>query len=153
MIVTISWKDIESIWREKLWQARQSPIEPNSAMNFLGGYSNFNMTTEPIFLGYYFYDKLVGVNSGHMCENKEYRSRGLYVDPEHRGQGIGVQLLDATINQARNENAKMIWSLPRFTSWKTYQKAGFILHGDWFRTETSDSNAYCWQWISENSYK
>lgn len=143
MINLISWETIKHVWTDHLWTKRESPIEPNSAMNFLNGYSSYNLHTTPTFLGYFVDKELAGVNSGHMCENNQYRSRGLYVFDKYRGQGLGVKLLLATINQAKNENADMIWSLPRYTSWNTYSNAGFVLSSEWFTTETSNSNAYC----------
>jgi GNAT superfamily N-acetyltransferase len=72
-----------------------------------------------------------------------YRSRGLWVDPKHRGKGIGKQLLVETINQAKREDARMIWSFPKHTSWKTYNSVGFELTSDWQSSETSNENAYC----------
>ena len=143
MVKLITWEIIKEVWTNFLWPIRNSPIESNSAMNYLGGYSYNNMNTSPTFFGYYDGDYLIGVNSGHMCENNQYRSRGLYVSDKYRGQGIGVKLLLATIDQAKIENADMIWSLPRQSSWKTYSVAGFVLSSDWFQTETSNSNAYC----------
>lgn len=143
MIETISWAIIKQVWTDYLWVERKSPIEPNSAMNFLNGYSLYNLTTQPTFFGYYICGILAGVNSGHMCDGNQYRSRGLYVFNKYRGNGIGVKLLLAAIEQANVEDASMIWSLPRKTSWNTYSRVGFMLSSDWFKTETSDSNAYC----------
>ena len=142
MIVNISFDDIYDVWVNKLWPKRHSPIEPTSAMNFLGGYDINNMSYSPSFFGYMFDNKLVGVNSGHMCSDNSYRSRGLYVEEDYRRQGIGVKLLLETVNQAKKENAIMVWSLPRKTSYFTYNNAGFVLASDWFATETSDFNAY-----------
>lgn len=143
MIHELNWEDILTIWQNKLWPKRISAIEPNSAMNFLTGYSSYNMITKPTFFGYFVDGNLSGVNSGHMCDNMQYRSRGLYVDPKYRGHGIGVELLKATIGQAKLENADMIWSMPRKSSWNTYSRAGFELASEWFKTETSENNAYC----------
>jgi GNAT superfamily N-acetyltransferase len=112
-------------------------------MELNGGYDMYNMSTVPTFFGYYINDDLVGVNSGHGCSDNMYRSRGLWVDPDYRGKGIGKQLLIATINQAKLEDATMIWSFPKHTSWKTYNSVGFELASDWQRSETSDENAYC----------
>ena len=102
----------------------------------------FNMSTTPTFFGLYVGDELVGVNSGHMCLGNHYRSRGLFVYPKHRGKNYGVMLLYRTVEQGKKEGAEMVWSLPRQTSIKTYQAAGFELASEWFPTETSDFNAY-----------
>ena len=143
MIKSLSWEEILPIWQTQLWPNRISPIEPNSAMELVGGYSMYNMNTVPKFFGYYVDNTLVGVNSGHCCLNKMYRSRGLWVLSEHRGKGIGQQLLTETINQAKHEGSDMIWSFPKRTSWKTYNSVGFELASDWQKSETSDENAYC----------
>jgi len=142
MIVEITWEQIHDIWRNKLWPDRVSPIQKNSAMCFLQGHNMYNSSTLSSFFGYNINDIIVGVNSGHGTDNG-YRSRGLWVNPEYRGLGIGQQLLLATIKQAVNENYNMIWSVPRYTSWNTYKNFGFELASDWFKTETSDQNAFC----------
>lgn len=142
MIEKISWDQILNIWSNRLWPNRISKIEPNSAMVYMGGYDMFNMNTTPTFFGLFVNNELVGVNSGHMCNDKQYRSRGLFVDPKHRGNKYGSMLLSATIEQGRLEGADMVWSLPRKTSILAYQHAGFELSSDWFPTETSDYNAY-----------
>lgn len=143
MIKAISWEKILKIWSKELWPNRNSPIETNSAMCFLNGYDMNNMTKTPTFFGYFVNNKIVGVNSGHMCGDNSYRSRGLWVNPEFRNQGIGTLLLKETILQAEKESAKFIWSYPRKSSWNTYFKAGFELSSEWEKSETSDSNAYC----------
>lgn len=139
----ISWPDIQQIWRNHLWPGRVSDITANSAMVFLGGYNSKNMEYPASFWAYVLDDKIVAVNAGHMCADNSYRSRGLWVDTEHRGQGLGQGLLTATISQARQQQASFCWSLPRKTSWSTYQAAGFQLASEWFSTETSNQNAYC----------
>ena len=145
MIQKITWEEIYEVWSKELWPTRTSKIESTSAMNFLSGYNMDNMKNTPTLFGYVFGGKIIGVNSGHRCADGSYRSRGLYVDRQFRGLGIGLKLLHATMNEARKQQAKFIWSLPRMTSWKTYKGVGFKLASDWHGTETSDSNAYCYK--------
>lgn len=142
MINTISFKEIYQIWSTQLWPTRQSIIETHSAMNFLGGYDMKNMISIPTYFAYKLDNKIVGVNSGHLCHDNSYRSRGLFVFPEYRKQGIGKQLLLATIDQGINEHADYVWSYPKQTSWLTYQAAGFNLVSIWEQSEL-DLNAYC----------
>ena len=142
MINTISFKEIYQIWSTQLWPTRQSIIETHSAMNFLGGYDMKNMISIPTYFAYKLDNKIVGVNSGHLCHDNSYRSRGLFVFPEYRKQGIGKQLLLATIDQGINEHADYVWSYPKQTSWLTYQAAGFNLASIWEQSEL-DLNAYC----------
>ena len=142
MITEISFVEIYDIWNQYLWPNRQSKIESNSAMVFLGGYNIANMHFKPTFTAYKDNNKIVGVNSGHKCIDNSYRSRGLYVLPEYRKKGIGVALLRQTIKNARNENCEFVWSYPKQSSWNTYSIAGFNLAGDWHQSEL-DTNAYC----------
>jgi GNAT superfamily N-acetyltransferase len=144
MLTELNWKEIHSIWANQLWSTRSSPIEPTSAMCFLNGYDMDNMASTPTFYGYIIDNRIVGVNSGHACPNQHnYRSRGLWVDPDYRGQGIGQQLLTATIKQGQQEGYTQIWSYPRQTSWPTYLAVGFKLTSAWETSEASEANAYC----------
>ena len=143
MIETITFEEILPIWRNHLWPDRTSTIESNSAMCYKDGYDMFNMNTKPTFFAYKINNEIAGVNSGHMCKDNHYRSRGLFVFEKFRGMGIGTKLLIATIEQGRKENAHMCWSYPRDTSWKTYSSAGFLLDGEFSISETGN-NAYCY---------
>lgn len=143
MIETITFEEILPIWRNHLWPDRTSPIESNSAMCYKDGYDMFNMNTIPTFFAYKINNEIAGVNSGHMCKDNHYRSRGLFVFEKFRGLGIGTKLLTATIEQGRKENAHMCWSYPRDTSWKTYSSAEFLLDGEFSISETGN-NAYCY---------
>ena len=142
MIVIKRFEEILPIWREYLWPTRTSKIEPNSAMCFLGGYDIKNMIYATTFLAYEIDNDIAGVNSGHLCFDNSYRSRGLYVFPKYRGQGIGKELLLATIEQGKEKRANFIWSYPKQDSWKTYERAGFKLASDWEDSELG-KNAYC----------
>lgn len=142
MIKNISYEQIYEIWSYYLWADRVSPIEPISAMVYQSGYDLKNFEYSPSFFAYYINNKIVGVNSGHRCFDNSYRSRGLFVFPEYRRQGIGIHLLQATIEQGIKEQCKFVWSYPRFTSWSTYERAGFTLTSEWSTSETG-INAFC----------
>ncbi len=141
-IQKISFEEILPIWQNHLWPDRVSDITPTSAMSFMGGYDLQNMTDDPTFFACVIDGEIAGVNSGHMCMNNDYRSRGLYVFEKFRGKGIGTVLLKATIEQAKEEEASLCWSYPKDTSWNTYAKAGFILVSEWESAENG-TNAYC----------
>jgi len=142
MVKTITFEEILPVWTYHLWPDRVTPIEPNSAMCYLGGYDMFNMQTDPTFFAYYVDDKIAGVNSGHMCKDQHYRSRGLFVFDEFRKMGIGTSLLQATLEQGKKEGAVLCWSYPRDTSWNAYSKAGFEKSSEYFQGETGN-NCYC----------
>ena len=141
MIRHIQWNDIQKIWCEQLWPNRND-IEPQSAMLYKEGHDLKNFLFSPTFYGYYVDDQLVGVNSGHRCCDGSYRSRGLFVFPQYRNKGIATLLLKETINQSIKEGTSFIWSYPRKDSWRSYEKAGFTLSTDWYKTETG-YNAFC----------
>lgn len=145
----ITWEEILPIWEEHLWPDRTDAIESNSAMNFIDErqlskdtehplwedvqtYDLENMKTTPTFWGAFHNDKLVGVNSGHMCIDKLYRSRGLVVLPEYRNLQIAQKLLMKTISQAKHEGAIACWSYPKQSVQKVYSRQGFHCSGSEF---------------------
>lgn len=144
MLIELDWKKTYAIWANHLWPNRSSLIEPVSAMCYLNRHDMTNMQSNPTFFGYIINDNIVAVNSGHACPNQNnYRSRGLWVDPNYRRQGIGQQLLTATIKQGQREGYTEVWSYPRKSSWSTYRAVGFKLASEWETSETSEENAYC----------
>ena len=161
-IKKITFEEILPIWRSELWpeSVRSSPIEPTSAMsmfgrwiaddveghNFVDNYYDLeNMKSTPTFWGCFIDDKLVGVNSGHMCLDKHYRSRGLWVNPKFRGLGIGQKLLIKTMAQGFYEKAILCWSYPREESYQTYKSVGFrrTHHTFQFHWEDSETGKNC----------
>jgi RimJ/RimL family protein N-acetyltransferase len=106
-------------------------------------YDMRNMELPQVFFGLFFGGEMIGVNSGHVCGDGSFRSRGLWVDPIYRGYGFGIEILAATIAYADAIESTFIWSYPRLSSKKTYEAAGFTITSDWRASETSDSNAYC----------
>jgi GNAT superfamily N-acetyltransferase len=142
MIVHITFDEILPIWRDHLWPGRVSKIETNSAMKIFSGYDMYNMSTPATFFAFIKDGEIAGVNSGHSCSDNSYRSRGLYVFPKFRKQGIGKALLLATIEQSKLEKAQYVWSYPKQSSWPTYNAVGFSLVSPWEISEL-DTNAYC----------
>lgn len=149
----ISFTDILPVWSHNLWPHRVSAIEPMSAMTwpFEGDPQPINMSIfeyEPVFWGAYIDDQLVGVNSGHRTSDTQYRSRGIWVSEFLRNSGIAQTLFALTEHQAKLEGSCMIWSLPRLTALRAYQRHGFETQGDILTTETSDQNVYVHKAIS-----
>ncbi len=145
-IILQSYETILPIWTTKLWPNRTSKIEANSAMTLNRTYDMANMEAHPTFFSWVEDGAIVGINSGHRCGDNSYRSRGLWVNPAYRRKGIGVQLLLATIEQAKSEHCVVAWSYPKLESWRTYEKAGFILASGWEESELGQ-NAYCTLYI------
>lgn len=146
-IERLNFKTVESIWSTKLWPNRTSAIETHSAMTwpFEGNPESIDMNIfnyPATFWGAYLDNKLVGVNSGHKTTDEQYRSRGIWVDPEYRKRGVAQMLFLLTAHQAKIEGCELLWSIPRKTALPAYTKFGFETVGDYIITETSDANIY-----------
>lgn len=131
IVKQITFEEILSIWQNYLWPNRQSTIETHSAMtwpmtNINQPYSMEVFSYPAYFFGAYHDNKLIGVNSGHSTSPTEFRSRGLWVDPNYRKLGIAQRLLKETVNQAKDSGAYMVWSIPKLSIIDTYKKVGFI---------------------------
>jgi hypothetical protein len=143
----IEFSDILQVWKTYLWPQRVSAIETHSAMTwpYSDNPESIDMKIfeyKPVFWGAYQDNKLIGVNSGHRTTNQEYRSRGIWVDINHRNQGIAQTLFALTQHHAVLEKCNMMWSMPRISALGVYQRQGFICQGNTFGTETSDENIY-----------
>ena len=143
----ISFDTILPIWKNELWPDRTSAIETHSAMTwpFEGAPDPIDMNIfdyKPTFWGVYIDDKLVGVNSGHRTDHTQYRSRGIWVDPDYRGRVIAQMLFSMTEHQALVEGCLLLWSIPRKTALSSYTKFGFETVGGYIETETADANIY-----------
>jgi GNAT superfamily N-acetyltransferase len=146
-ISRITFEEIDHIWKKHLWPNRSSAIETHSAMTwpFEGKPDQYDMKVfeyPATFWGAYLDNKLVGVNSGHKTTDEQYRSRGIWVDPDYRKRGVAQMLFLMTAHQAKVEGCEMLWSIPRKTALPAYTKFGFETVGDYIVTETSEANIY-----------
>ena len=146
-LIRLSFDQILDIWQKKLWPNRTSAIETHSAMTwpYEGAPEEYDMNVfkyPATFWGLFIDEKLVGVNSGHKTTEEQYRSRGIWVDPEYRIRGVAQMLFLMTAHQAKVEGCEMLWSIPRKTALPAYTKFGFETVGDYIVTETSEANIY-----------
>lgn len=132
-IKPIQFEECLQLWNV-LWANRVSPIEPTSAMMLTDKPTRkYSMDIgEPTFLGAFVGNELVGVNSMHYIDGTT-RSRGLYVKPEYRGNGTGVELLKRTVDLSADLPC---WSYPKKEALNTYLRAGFKQVSDFFWDET-----------------
>ena len=138
-----TFEEIYDLWNEGLWPNRVSKIESRSSLSWDAriweGYGNISITKqketiwkyEPTFWAARSEGKLIGVNSGFRTNVNIYRSRGLYVNPEYRGEGVSKMLLKLTINSAKQEECRIIWTMPRKNSLFAYENVGFRKIGGW----------------------
>ena len=143
----LDFNTIKTIWENNLWPNRSSAIETHSVMTwpYEGNPEQYDMDIfnyPATFWGAYLDNKLVGVNSGHKTTDKQYRSRGIWVNPEYRKRGVAQMLFLMTAHQAKVERCEMLWSIPRKTALTAYTKFGFETVGDFIVTETSEANIY-----------
>lgn len=118
-IIHLSYKEIFFYWKNFLWADRNTPIWPESKMTIDRKFSDD--IEKPTFYGFESNGIIVGVNSVHRVDNT-IRSRGLWVNPEFRKQGLGEKLLRHGIQLA---DGKLIWSYPREEAIRVYLNAGF----------------------------
>jgi GNAT superfamily N-acetyltransferase len=138
-----TFEKIYDIWDEGLWPGRVSKIEHMSALKWNPGMwedcCNISVTKdrsifdkyEPTFWVVREDDDIIGVNSGFRTSDDIYRSRGLYVKPEKRGEGLSKMLLKLTIQTAKIEECRIIWTMPRKDALFAYESVGFRKIGGW----------------------
>lgn len=145
IIKEIDFEEIKEIWSTKLWPNRVSPIKHYSAMTFMGDSSGKFSERPAKFLAGYLDDKIVAVDSIHLAERYMARNRGLWVHEDYRRQGLGIKILDAAVNAARELGAQAIWSFPRQSSIKTHFASGFIQASDWLEDGEFGPNCYAFR--------
>lgn len=95
-------------------------------MLYLGGYDiTVKQRYQPQFFAVTADDAIIGVNSGHQTAEDQYRSRGIWVDPQHRGDGIGRMLIDAVTEFGCQQGCAILWSIPRHAAMAFYERCGF----------------------------
>jgi GNAT superfamily N-acetyltransferase len=140
-IKQINYDDIFLVWSNFLWPNRTN-IKHMSSMLFMSGYDiDIYTNYQPVFLGLFDNNTLVAVNSCHQTSETDYRSRGLWVDPQYRGKGLGKKILCEVDFYAAKAGCIRVWSLPRYESRHVYESAGYVIAGTWHQTDTS-INAY-----------
>ena len=156
----IFFEEIYPLWNTRLWPGRKSIIEPMSSLvwnsNLFLSYGNSEISKdksifdkyEPKFFAIFLDELITGVNSGFRTEDDVYRSRGLWVHPKHRGQGLGQELLKHACKLAVDENCKVIWSMPRKSALETYESVGFNKIGEWLEdTVEFGPNAVAYKYL------
>jgi GNAT superfamily N-acetyltransferase len=129
---------IHSIWKEKLWPNRESAIRPVSSMKRGGGYDMTIYSASPVFLGVVEAKNrknVIAVNSFFKTGTNEYRSRGLWVDPDYRSLKIGKMIMADTIKRVHQLNSlrnTVLWTIPRQSAMPFYESCGFVRTSDWF---------------------
>lgn len=124
-IVKTTFDEIFPLWKYGLWPCRKSEIKPTNGIKFMGGYDKEIEKNVPTFFGAFIDEECIGVNSGFPTDKLYYRSRGLYIVPKYRHQGISHKLLQATEKDAIDKGYKFLWSMPREKAFIVYLLFGF----------------------------
>lgn len=136
-IQNLTWEQVKPIWDTELWPGRDS--EPVTSMKYLGGYDMGLKLATPLFVGIVAGAHIIAVNSFVSTREFEWRSRGLWVDPNFRGQGHAKRLLEHMLMCAELRNASMVWTMPRREALPVYQSAGFIRTSGWIQQEWGEN--------------
>lgn len=134
----LTYSEIEPHWQQ-LWPGRK--FEQTSAMAYLGGYHAY-AAQDICYYAVTIAGKIAGVNSCHNTGDLIVRSRGLWVLPEYRGQGIGQELLNYNFAWAKLRGYRAVWSYPKQAAFSTYQSVGFGAQSDWITDEAGNVNCY-----------
>lgn len=141
----IKWYEIYDIWKNHLWPLRVSEIEPVTSMLYLGGYDILVKENTPVFLG--IRDgggHIIAVNSIVKVDKRECRSRGLWVYPQCRGNGLAKIILEASIEEAKKTGCEILWTMPREGALEAYESVGFVQTTDWIENENEVYGPNCY---------
>lgn len=133
----LTWEQVKPIWDTKLWPGRDS--EPVTSMKYLGGYDMSLKLATPYFIGMMDGEHIVAVNSFVSTGTLEWRSRGLWVDPDFRGQGYAKKLLEHILTFVKHQDATMVWTMPRREALPVYQSVGFLQTSGWIQQDWGEN--------------
>lgn len=71
-----------------------------------------------------------------ISDSGAWRLRGVAVDPQQRGKGIGRALIESCITHAEACGARYVWANGRSTALPVYKALGFKVDGDEYVTDT-----------------
>jgi len=125
----------------KIWESLRELL-PDSFINpnieFLkrsetfDNYKRFLENKEVIFLIALKNDKIIGLASGRVREDGVGTLGFLGVRPKHRTRGVGSNLLQQFLKEAKKRNAHKVWLFTApslYSSIKLYVKTGFVPEG------------------------
>jgi GNAT superfamily N-acetyltransferase len=134
MITECAFNDIVPLWRDpEMWG--DDEFKPVSSMKFYDGIDYMGGNDMSVYdldesnPRFFMYDS-VGCISTHFVD-RTTRLRGLFVQKEHRGQGISEQLLRHAL---RHCSGYLIWALAGPNSTHVHEKLGFSTATQQFRT-------------------
>ncbi|HEX2038659.1 MAG TPA: GNAT family N-acetyltransferase [Acidimicrobiales bacterium] len=85
--------------------------------------------------------RLVGIGSffedpcPHRPGRRAWRLRGMAVEPDVQGVGVGTALLEAAVGRFRREGVEVLWAHGRDSALGFYERHGWTVHGDGYVTD------------------
>lgn len=121
-----SFLDILPAWRDELWPARSSLIEPLSMIDRDGtinmGLKEVGSIKPPVFLQIRdTTGNCLGTIQGQWTAMTEMRLRGVWTHPTLRGQGWGKKLIQTLTSHAKPHS---LWVMSRSDAVPFYQSCG-----------------------------
>ncbi|MEM9020898.1 MAG: GNAT family N-acetyltransferase [Planctomycetota bacterium] len=74
----------------------------------------------------------------------DWRLRGMAVDTEHQGMGIGRSLVQASLDAVRQEGAARLWCNARIVAAGFYRRLGLEPHGETFEIAGIGPHVVMW---------
>lgn len=66
----------------------------------------------------------------------DWRLRGMAVEPQLQGMGLGGRLVRAGVDRIREHGGRRLWCNARVTAQRFYEKLGFVAEGECFDIPT-----------------
>lgn len=99
-----------------------------------GGHDGFPEDDRPgtFHLGAVDGEKILGVATFVPHEPGVWQLRGMAVDPEQHGKGVGRAILDHAMTRLRSSGARLAWANGRDSALGFYERAGWSVVGEGF---------------------
>ena len=138
----INFKEIKEVWEKELWPNKKNGVAKANEWTWhwlqkeLGKDKQMAKDAEPTFVGIRSNKELVAVNSCYHSNSKGifnyWRSRGLWVHPNFRGQKYSSTILTWCLEHAKLKGGHWMWTVPRQSAMPAYKSVGFTQESDWF---------------------
>lgn len=131
--------DFRSITAQETHPLRQKILRPHQPIEQM--VFPFDHRKESHHIGAFLDQQLVGIVSlyaedqRHKISQDHWRLRGMAIDSNQQGQGIGKQLVLKSIDYAREQKGSLLWCNARTTAIGFYTRLGFKTVGPEFEIE------------------
>ena len=138
----ISFEEIKAVWERALWPNKKNGVAKANEWTWkwhtknLGKDKKMAKEVDPTFICLRSGKEIVAVNSCYESNVeglfKYWRSRGLWVHPDFRGKEYSCVILTWCLEYARKHGGIYMWTVPRKSALRAYQKVGFVQCSEWF---------------------